>query len=183
MCEELSTRLLAIGPEHAATVLRPLVTVHDALERKGWSGVASLPAPVLVKNFKQSVAERFDVIMDFSQYKAGTEIILINRAEQVNGRGPTNNLLTPGFEVLKFIVTSDAFGVDNSRIPAKLRPLPDMKQPISNSRVWKFERSGGEWVVNGQPYNRDVVSAKIPEGSAERWSIINGGAAPLLAAE
>lgn len=49
MCEELSTRLLAIGPEHAATVLRPLVTVHDALERKGWSGVASLPAPVLAK--------------------------------------------------------------------------------------------------------------------------------------
>lgn len=49
MCDELSTRLLAIGPEHAATVLRPLVTVHDALERKGWSGVASLPAPVLAK--------------------------------------------------------------------------------------------------------------------------------------
>ena len=134
-----------------------------------------LPAPVVVKNFKQTVAERFDVIMDFSQYKPGTEIILVNRAEQVNGRGPTNTLLSPGFQVLKFIVTSDAFGVDNSRIPAKLRPLPDIKQPVAKSRVWKFERSGGEWVVNGQPYNRNVVSAEIPEGSAERWTIINGG--------
>ena len=134
-----------------------------------------LPAPLVVKNFKQTVAERFDVILDFSQYKPGTEIILLNRAEQVNGRGPTNNLLSPGFQVLKFIVTSDAFGVDNSRIPAKLRPLPDIKQPVSKSRVWKFERSGGEWVVNGQPYNRTVVSAEIPEGSAEHWSIINGG--------
>jgi FtsP/CotA-like multicopper oxidase with cupredoxin domain len=134
-----------------------------------------LPAPVLVKSIKQSVAERFDIILDFSQYKPGTEIILVNRAEQVNGRGPTGNLLNPGFQVLKFIVTSDAFGVDNSRIPAKLRPLPDIKQAVSKKRTWKFERSGGEWVVNGQPYNRDVVSATIPEGTAEQWTIINGG--------
>jgi FtsP/CotA-like multicopper oxidase with cupredoxin domain len=133
-----------------------------------------LPAPVVVKNFKQTVAERFDVILDFSQYAPGTEIILLNRAEQVNGRGPTNNLLSPGFQVLKWIVTSDAV-VDNSKIPAKLRPLPDIKQPVSKSRVWKFERSGGEWVVNGQPFNRGVVSATIPEGSAEHWTIINGG--------
>ncbi len=40
----------------------------------------------------------------------------MNRAEQVNGRGPTGKLLNPGFQVLKWIVTSDAFGVDNSRI-------------------------------------------------------------------
>jgi FtsP/CotA-like multicopper oxidase with cupredoxin domain len=113
--------------------------------------------------------------MDFSQYAPGTEIILLNKAEQVNGRAPTGKLLNPGFQVLKFIVTSDAFGVDNSRIPAKLRELPTIEQPVSKARVWKFERSGGEWVVNGAPYNRDVVSATIPEGTAEHWSIINGG--------
>ncbi len=134
-----------------------------------------LPAPVLTKNFKQAVAERFDIILDFSQYAPGTEIILVNRAEQTNGRGPTGKLLTPGSEVLKFIVTSDAFGVDESRIPAKLRPLPKIDQPIANNRTWKFERGGGEWLVNGQPFNRDVVSAEIPEGTAEHWTIINGG--------
>lgn len=131
------------------------------------------PAPVLVKNFKHAVAERFDVILDFSQYAEGTEIVLLNRAEQVNGRGPTNNLLTPGQEVLKFIVGKPVR--DDSRIPAKMRPLPDMNQPIANSRTWKFERGGGEWLVNGQPFNRDVVSAEIPEGTAEHWQIINGG--------
>ncbi|NOU01585.1 MAG: multicopper oxidase domain-containing protein [Gallionella sp.] len=134
-----------------------------------------LPAPVLVKSIKQSVAERFDIIVDFSQFQPGTEIILLNRAEQVNGRGPTGNLLSPGQQVLKFIVTSDAFGVDESRIPAKLRPLPSITQAVSQKRTWKFERSGGEWVVNGKPFNRDVVSATIPEGSAEQWTIINGG--------
>jgi len=134
-----------------------------------------LPAPVVVKNLQQTVAERFDIVIDFSQYKPGTEIILMNRAEQVNGRGPTGKLLNPGFQVLKWIVTSDAFGKDDSKIPAKMRPLPDMKQPVSKTRVWKFERGNGEWVVNGQPFNRDVVSASIPEGTAEHWTIINGG--------
>ena len=81
------------------------------------------------------MAERFDIIIDFSQYKPGTEIILVNRAEQVNGRGPTGKLLNPGFQMLKFIVTSDAFGTDDSRIPAKMRPLPDMKQPVVEARA------------------------------------------------
>ncbi len=134
-----------------------------------------LPKPVLVKNFMHTVAERFDIIVDFSKYRPGTEIILMNRAEQVNGRGPTGKLLNPVFQVLKFIVTSDSFGVDNSRIPARLRPLPDLKQPISKTRTWKFGRSSGEWSVNDQLFDRRVVSAEIPEGTAEHWTIINGG--------
>jgi len=53
--------------------------------------------------------------------------------------------------------------------------LPDIDQVVDRSRSWEFERSGGEWVVNHEPYNRDLISATIPEGSAERWTIINGG--------
>ena len=138
-----------------------------------------LPAPVLVKSFWQTTAERFDVIMDFSKYKPGTEIILINQAEQVNGRGPTGKLLGAGrgAKVLKFIVqSSDTQVVDESRISAKLRPLPYMgDMPVSKVREWKFDRTGGEWTVNGLPYERDSIRAEIPEGSAEQWNIINGG--------
>ena len=134
-----------------------------------------LPAPVKVKNFLHTVAERFDIVMDFSMYAPGTEIILMNRAEQVNGRGPTGRLLSPGFQVLKFIVTSDAFGVDESRIPARLRPLPDIRQPVSRKRSWTFSRTSGEWAVNGKLFDRNVISATIPEGTAEHWTIINGG--------
>lgn len=133
-----------------------------------------LPAPVTTRHFKQSIAERFDVVLDFSRYAPGTEIILLNRAEQVRGRGPTGNLLARGFEVLKFVVTSDPVA-DDSRVPARLRPLPDLRQPISRRRGWKFERRNGEWVVNHKPYDRNVISAEIPEGSAELWSIHNGG--------
>ncbi len=48
-----------------------------------------LPAPVRVSSFKQTVAERFDIILDFSKYTPGTDIIMVNRAEQRSGRGPT----------------------------------------------------------------------------------------------
>ena len=133
-----------------------------------------LPAPVRVPSLRQDVAERIDIIVDFSSYQPGQEFILFNRAEQVSGRGPTGNLLNPGFAVLKLIVTADQV-VDNSVIPVKLRDLPEIRPPIAKKRSWEFERSGGEWVVNGQPFNRDVINATIPEGSAEFWTLVNKG--------
>jgi FtsP/CotA-like multicopper oxidase with cupredoxin domain len=133
-----------------------------------------LPAPLLVRNLPQAPAERFDIIIDFSLFPAGTQIILLNRAEQTDGRGPSGNLLARGMEALKFIVMPGTVA-DDSRIPATLRPLPDMNQPVSRTRAWRFDRSGGEWTVNGEPFDRNVINATIPEGTAERWSIENGG--------
>lgn len=133
-----------------------------------------LPAPVKVTSFKQSVAERYDIILDFSMYAPGTEIILVNRAEQRNGRGPTGALLTPGFQVLKFIVGSEK-PVDNSRIPLKLRPLPSITQPVARTRSWTFKRTLNDWTINDQVFDRNLISATITEGTAERWTITNGG--------
>jgi FtsP/CotA-like multicopper oxidase with cupredoxin domain len=133
-----------------------------------------LPAPVVARNLEQAPAERFDIIIDFSQFAPGTQIILLNRAEQTDGRGPSGNLLARGMEALKFIVMPGTVR-DDSRIPQTLRPLPDIAQPVSRVRSWRFDRSGGQWTVNGESYDRRIISAEIPEGTAERWSIRNGG--------
>ena len=133
-----------------------------------------LPKPVRVKNFAQSPAERYDVIVDFSEFAPGTEIVLFNYAEQTDGRRPTGKLLKKPMQVLKFIVTSDAV-VDNSIIPTTLRPLPLMDQPVSNNRTWVFKRNGGEWTINGNSFDRNTISATIQEGSAEKWALVNGG--------
>lgn len=133
-----------------------------------------LPAPIQVMSIRQDAGERADIIVDFKAFAPGQQLILVNRMEQVSGRGPTGNLLSRGFEVLKFIVTSDAV-VDNSVVPAKLRELPDIDQPVSRRRNWRFKRSGGEWVVNDEPFERDLISATIREGAAELWTIVNGG--------
>jgi hypothetical protein len=49
LCAELGARLLAHDPGHGTQSVRFLMLVHDALGRKGWDGVAALPAPVLSK--------------------------------------------------------------------------------------------------------------------------------------
>lgn len=48
LCTELSARLLAHqAADEAAQAMRHLIFVHDALERRGWSGVESLAPQVL----------------------------------------------------------------------------------------------------------------------------------------
>ncbi len=48
-----------------------------------------LPKPVTAETIKMSVAQRFDVIVDFSQYQPGASIVLENLMEQIRGEGPT----------------------------------------------------------------------------------------------
>jgi hypothetical protein len=48
LCEELRLRLLEHGERHVA-VLRPLVAVHDTLERADWQTVGRMPSALLAK--------------------------------------------------------------------------------------------------------------------------------------
>ncbi len=54
LCDELSTRMLAHGPDYAAKAMRHLVLLHDVLRRSGWQGVAALPSPVLGEALAQA---------------------------------------------------------------------------------------------------------------------------------
>ena len=121
-----------------------------------------------------AVAERVDIIVDFGKIKS-SRLYLVNRAEQVNGRGPTGKVLTP----------RHAYRADQHRIEAKLgrksvdpraaasaigiplRPLPDpdfaalqAKAAKLPTRTWRFERGNGGWTVNGKFFDEEVVSAE-----------------------
>ncbi len=54
LCDELSARMLAHGPDYAAKAMRHLGLVHDVLGRNGWPGVAALPGPVLAEALAQA---------------------------------------------------------------------------------------------------------------------------------
>jgi hypothetical protein len=54
LCAELSARLLAHEANEAAQTMRHLILVHDALERKGWSGIESMSSLVLAKALEQA---------------------------------------------------------------------------------------------------------------------------------
>src|SRR5262249_48509758 len=119
-----------------------------------------LPAPLTRRSIRMGVAERVDVIVDFSTAKAGDRIRLQNRLRQDDGRGPTGDIVAPGDELVEFRVVADAV-VDNSRVPGTLLALPNRNRPIAQRRDWEFERSGGAWVINGEPFDPDVIRAEI----------------------
>lgn len=148
-----------------------------------------LPNAVQVTSVRIAVAERVDIIVDFSKIKA-SRLYLVNRAEQINGRGPTGKTLSPGTPVLQINLTGSAES-DESADPSvgqtgvvgmKLRDLPDMdfaalqkKAATLPTRTWRFERGSGGWMVNGNFFDENVVSASIPQESEEVWVIQNPG--------
>ena len=149
-----------------------------------------LPNAVQVTSVRLGVAERADIIVDFSKIKAN-RIYFVNRAEQVNGRGPTGKTLSPGTPVLQVNLTGNLVTNDESADPAvgavgkvgmKLRDLPDMDFAALNAlaakakpRTWRFERGSGGWMVNGKFFDENVIDASIPMGSEEVWAIQNPG--------
>ena len=141
-----------------------------------------LPKAQVVSSIRLGVAERADVIIDFSKYNPGDVIYLENRLEQLNGKGISGKLLASSSktQLLKFIVSS-ATVVDNSASLTTLQtqvmvPFPDRtKNPIKIKRKFDFGTSNGAWNVNGQFFNPTIVSAYPIEGSQEEWTLTSPG--------
>ena len=131
-----------------------------------------LPRPLFRRSIRLGVAERVDVIVDFSKAKIGEKIYLQNRLEQLDGRAPTGKIIAPK-NLVEFRVTGDA--MDDSRVPVTLLDLPSRNVQIAKKREWKFDRSGGAWTVNGRFFDPDVFSATIKQNTAETWTFKSGG--------
>ncbi|HTQ79615.1 MAG TPA: multicopper oxidase domain-containing protein, partial [Thermoanaerobaculia bacterium] len=134
-----------------------------------------LPEPVLTESLYLSVAQRYDVILDFSRHKVGEKINLVNRLEQLNGKGPSGRLLDQPVAVLQFQVI-EAQGEDHSRIPDHLRDLPPIDLGlVRQERVWSFDYDGVLWTINGRVMDPNRIDAGIEQGSAEIWTFRNAG--------
>src|ERR1700722_9767461 len=142
-----------------------------------------LQQAIQVSSVRVAVAERVDIIIDFNKVSA-SRLYLVNRLEQVNGRGPTGNILTPGTPVVQINIGAKApdYSVDPAAKPLLMRTLPDpdfnallARAAKATTRSWRFERGNGGWMVNGNFFDENVVSAAIPIASEEVWLIQNPG--------
>lgn len=137
-----------------------------------------LPNPVLTNNgVRISVAERMDVIVDFSSFAAGTKLYINNRLEQCDGAGPTDNILSAseGNKVLEFRVVSDAV-TDNSVNPAT-NPMFYAVPPREQERItrcFRFDRNNGNWVINNKLFTCDDVRFRVKRNTAEIWKLEGG---------
>jgi FtsP/CotA-like multicopper oxidase with cupredoxin domain len=141
-----------------------------------------LEKPVLRGFVQNSVAERYDVIVDFNRIaKPGDVLIMYNRCDQQDGRLPTGKLASPGIPMMKIIVGAKV--PDNSfdyfttaGLNSTLRPYPiiDMTKVVTR-RNFNFGRSGGSWTVNNKIFEPSIASsqAQVKRNTAEVWTLQN----------
>jgi FtsP/CotA-like multicopper oxidase with cupredoxin domain len=164
-------RLLNGGPSRFYTFVLSTGQPFTVLSNDG----NLMPAPVIVDELPVAVANRYDVIIDFSRYQPGEHVDLVNILEQVDGGGPSGRYLDPGVPVMRFNVV-EATGPDNSRVPERLRELPDIDlSQVRAERTWDFDYVGGMWTINGEQADMMRVDGTVREGDAEIWTIKNIG--------
>ena len=137
-----------------------------------------LERPVEVESIRISVAERADLIIDFSKY-AGKTLYIENRLEQEDGRGPTGKVLAAGQGnlILKIVVDLPPVA-DNSVDPATITRfygLPNKTAAPRITRTFNFDRSNGNWTINGRSMDPECqeVRARVQKNSVEHWVVNN----------
>ncbi|MFB9235110.1 multicopper oxidase family protein [Plantactinospora siamensis] len=106
-------------------------------------------------------AERFDLIIDFSRYKVGDEVTLVNK---IGEKGTA--------QVMRFRVVRRA--TDDSRIPATLSDLGiyDELHGNEDSVARDFKFNGGDpWQINDKVFDVNRIDANPKLGSTEVWKL------------
>src|SRR5689334_7271749 len=114
-----------------------------------------LPQTVPLNQLDQmGIAERFDIVIDFSRYTIGQTVDLVNLQEHQNGRGPGQILTVSGAlsgsssdpavgACLRFQVVRDPVVPDQSicpNTPITLIPNPDLSAiPVTRQRQFTFD--------------------------------------------
>jgi spore coat protein A len=136
-----------------------------------------LSHPVRLTELTLTPGERADIIIDFSQFKGGDDVVLMNTAPPLFGH--------PGEEKEKDITDVIQFRVQfGTKVVGDIDLLNDLPggeiQPISQdnaiTRDFKLEDVpdpdlGSKWLINGKGY--DEITEKIKPGAVEIWNFIN----------
>ncbi len=123
-----------------------------------------MPAPQRVQSFRHGVAERYEVVIDFSKYRAGQRVVLRNTS-------PKNNIdFTNTDKVMAFDVVGDKFVKTNNSVPSVLNPNQSaMVVPESaavRTRQFDFVRANSQWTINGKTWD-DVIRSRYAEVLAD----------------
>ncbi len=173
-------RWLNVGPSRFLQLYLTQLDAGDSATKPFWligNDGNLLPKPLRVTNIEIGVANRFDVIVDFSEM-AGQTVYLENRLLQTSGKGATGTILPAGKGdlLLKFRVRGQKSRPDNSMNPASITqfyPLPDSTEPPVCTRTFKFDRLNGMWSVNGQFADCEVRRFTVTQNTAEHWILSN----------
>ncbi|MEU6891572.1 multicopper oxidase family protein [Streptomyces sp. NPDC046557] len=126
-----------------------------------------LPAPAKMPVAVLSPGERADIVLDFSQYAPGTQLVL----ENLIGPGPTELV----GKVMRFDVGEKT--PDNSRVPDVLNPRAPLPTPtVERSFTLKMDAdaaTGAGALINGKVFDPARIDTEITWGSTEVWTVSN----------
>src|SRR5438552_1191074 len=164
-----------------------------------------LPSPVTITQTDQlGIAERYDIVIDFSRYSIGQTVSMVNLLQHEDGKLPSSTLsLSQALsgsstdpcvgKFLEFRVVRDPAQPDVSQVPATLIPNPDLSAiPVARTRTFKFGDGAtqntndpvtsfrGPWGIGtdgGDKLDADFgrISAAPRFGTREIWNLVNDG--------
>lgn len=126
------------------------------------------------------VAMRYDVIIDFSAFPAGTSVYLRENAVQNVGVAVADP--APGLPIGNVLMRFDVvnreflFPPDTPALPATLIQMPTPIVPDASFQ-WEFTLVGGRFLINGQEFDHNRVDHVVLKGSSEEWTLANDVAA------
>lgn len=125
-----------------------------------------MPKPVNTKDMRLAMAERYDLIIDFSKYSIGTQVELQNLGLPNNDNfGNTNKIMR--FDVVRS-------EVDNSSIPSTLRNVEFLSESGAiRTREFIFDRSNRIWLINNNGWDKNRVDANPQLEEVEIWKLQN----------
>ena len=137
-----------------------------------------LPAPATLTEALIAPAERLDILIDFSNLRAGTKIILQNTANQPFPGGDPNDPDTTG-QVMRFDV-QDTSAVHPHALPARLIDIPTLVETegIGNPKLFtlnEHESDAGEpleVLIDGQRFHSPITE-QPRVGTTEAWYFQN----------
>jgi len=164
-----------------------------------------LPQPViLTETDEMGIAERYDLVIDFSRYSIGSKVWMVNLTQHEDGTGPAADLSIAAAvagnssdpavgKFLEFRIVRDPAVADQSQVLATLIPNPDLSAvPVARTRTFKFGDGAsqttrdpvtsfrGPWGIGTN--GGEVLDADFGRGSAaprvgtrETWTLINDG--------
>ena len=143
-----------------------------------------LPHPVkLTALDEQGIAERYDIVIDFSRYNVGSKVWMVNLCEHQDGAKPAKDRTLADAlagksadpcvgKFLEFRIVRKPATSDQSQVPSQLIPNPDLSNiPVARERTFVF--GSGAFQNQSDPITSFITGEGGQKG---QWGVrVDGG--------
>jgi FtsP/CotA-like multicopper oxidase with cupredoxin domain len=135
------------------------------------------PVPQRVGDFRFGMAERYEMVIDFSQYRIGQRVLLQNLK-------PKNNIdYQHTDKIMAFDVVAEPSTLAGNSVPDQLNPnmacMGLTEADAVTTRMFEFVRRQGQWTINGRTWadvvasNYTLLEAHPAANDVEIWQFKN----------